>query len=153
MAQLDDTTPLTTSGSTILLSGLLEMYDRFLRNAIDRWPLMVIVTSDGEEGSAAVDTAKFTAAAQDMQMKDVIVHAVVLSVMGQGLEVQISNALTQATAGHYDSISAFFTCTRYRLMVLLTRRRDHGSGQLHGSAHARPRPALRGGCCGTGTPG
>ena len=43
---------LTTSGSTILLSGLLEMYDRFLRNAPDRWPLMVIITSDGEEGSA-----------------------------------------------------------------------------------------------------
>jgi Mg-chelatase subunit ChlD len=97
---------LTTSGSTILLSGLLEMYDRFLRNATDRWPLMVIVTSDGEEGSSGGDTAKFTAAAQDMQMKDVIVHAVVLSVMGQGLEVQISRALTQATAGHYDSISA-----------------------------------------------
>ena len=97
---------LTTNGSTILLSGLLEMYDRFLRDATDRWPLMMIVTSDGEEGSAGVDTAKFTAAAQDMQLKDVIVHAIVLSVMGQGLEVQISHALTQATAGHYDSISA-----------------------------------------------
>jgi Mg-chelatase subunit ChlD len=97
---------LTTGGSTILFSGLLEMYDRFLRNATDRWPLMVIVTSDGEEGSSGVDTAKFTAAAQDMQPKDVIVHAVVLSVMGQGLEVQISRALTQVTAGHYDSISA-----------------------------------------------
>src|SRR5712691_11952265 len=41
-----------------------------------------------------------------MQAKDVVTHAIVISVMGQGIEVQVTRALTQGTSGHYDSISA-----------------------------------------------
>ena len=41
---------LTTGGTTVLVNAVYEMYDRFLRNAGDRWPVLAIVTSDGSEG-------------------------------------------------------------------------------------------------------
>ena len=91
--------------STLLITAVMEMYGRFLKDAGGRWPMFIIITSDGPEGSGQVDPAKFTAMMQDMQMKDVVVHAIVMSTMGRGMEVQVTRALTQATDGHYDSIS------------------------------------------------
>jgi hypothetical protein len=84
----------------------MEMYGRFLKDAGDRWPMFVIVTSDGPEVSANVDPKKFNAMLQDMQVRDVVVHAIVMSTMGRGVEVAITQAMTQVTDGHYDSISA-----------------------------------------------
>jgi Mg-chelatase subunit ChlD len=96
---------MTSTGSTMLITAVMEMYGRFLKDAGGRWPMFIIITSDGPEGSGLVDSGKFTAVVQDMQLKDVVVHAVVMSTMGRGIEVQVTRALTQATDGHYDSIS------------------------------------------------
>jgi hypothetical protein len=95
-----------TGGSTILISAVTEMYNRFLKDVEGRWPMFVIITSDGPEDSGRFDPAKFTAMMQEMQMKDVVTHAVVVSTMGRGIEMQVATALTQATGGHYDSIVA-----------------------------------------------
>ena len=45
---------LTTGGTTVLVNAVYEMYDRFLRTAGDRWPVLVIVTSDGSEPRAVL---------------------------------------------------------------------------------------------------
>ena len=97
---------MTTSGSTMLIAAVMDMYGRFLKDAGGRWPMFVIMTSDGPEDSGRFDPAKFTAMVQEMQLKDVVVHAIVMSTMGRGVEVQVTQALAQATDGHYDSISA-----------------------------------------------
>jgi Mg-chelatase subunit ChlD len=97
---------ITTNGTTMLITAVMEMYDRFLKNADGRWPMFVIVTSDGPEGSTGLDPKKFNAMLQDMQIKDVVVHSIVMSTMGRGVEVEVSQAMVQVTHGHYDSISA-----------------------------------------------
>jgi hypothetical protein len=68
--------------------------------------MFVIITSDAPEMSGNVDPKKLTAMMQDMQIKDVVVHTIVMSTMGRGVEVAVTQALVQATDGHYDSISA-----------------------------------------------
>jgi hypothetical protein len=97
---------MTTSGSTILIAAVMDMYNRLLKDAAGRWPMFIIMTSDGPEDSGRFDPAKFTAMVQEMQQKDFVVHAIVMSTMGRGVEVQVTQALTQATRGRYDSISA-----------------------------------------------
>jgi VWFA-related protein len=97
---------ITTRGATVLIESVGEMYDRFVRHADDRWSMFIIVTGDGVESSEGIDAEKFTANAYDMQRKDVVVHAIVVSVMGQGRQVQVSRALVDATGGHYDAITA-----------------------------------------------
>ena len=95
---------LTTGGTTVLVNAVYEMYDRFLRNAGDRWPVLVIVTSDGSEGSGQFYPEKFAAFGRDMQAKDAVAHAIVLvSARGDALQVQIARALTQGTGGTYNT--------------------------------------------------
>ena len=95
---------LTTGGTTVLVNAVYEMYDRFLRNAGDRWPVLVIVTSDGTEGSGQFYPEKFASFGRDMQAKDVVAHAVVLvSSRGDALQVQIVRALTEGTGGTSSS--------------------------------------------------
>ena len=95
---------LTTGGTTVLVNAVYEMYDRFLRNTSDRWPVLVIVTSDGTEGSGQFHPEKFAAFGRDMQAKDVVAHAIVLvSAKGDALQVQIARALTEGTGGTYNS--------------------------------------------------
>jgi hypothetical protein len=95
---------LTTGGTTVLVNAVHEMYDRFLRDTRERWPVLVIITSDGSEGSGQFYPEKFAALGRDMQMKDVVTHAIVLvSARGDALQVQIARALTAGTGGSYDS--------------------------------------------------
>ena len=93
-------------GGVMMITAVMEMYGRFLKDAGGRWPMFVIITSDGPEVSGAVDPKKLNAMMQDMQLKDVVVHSIVMSTMGRGVEVAVSQAMVQATDGHYDSISA-----------------------------------------------
>ena len=95
---------LTSGGTTVLVGAVYEMYDRFLRNAGDRWPVLVIITSDGSEGSGQFYPEKFAAFGRDMQAKDVVAHAIVLiSAKGDALQVQIARALTEGTGGTYNT--------------------------------------------------
>jgi len=95
---------LTSGGTTVLVGAVYEMYDRFLRNAGDRWPVLVIVTSDGAEGSGQFYPEKFATFGRDMQAKDVVAHAIVLiSAKGDALQVQITRALTEGTGGTYNT--------------------------------------------------
>ncbi len=103
---------ITTRGGTMFIAAVMEMYGRFLKNAGDRWPMFIIITSDGPEVSGNVDPKRLTAMMQEMQLKDVVVHSIVMSTMGRGVEVAVSQALVQATDGHYDSISASSALTQ-----------------------------------------
>jgi hypothetical protein len=99
---------LSTNGALMLLGAVLEMYDRFLKNVDDRWPMFVIVTNDGDDASRGVTEEQFIKVVKDMQAIDTVVHAVMISPNGKGSggSVQITRSLTQATGGTYESISA-----------------------------------------------
>jgi hypothetical protein len=80
------------------------MYDRFLRKTSDRWPVLVLVTSDGTEGSGQFYPEKFAAFGRDMQAKNAVAHAIVLiSAKGDALQIQIARALSEATGGTYHT--------------------------------------------------
>ena len=99
---------LSAGGGLVLLGAVSEMYDRFLKKASDRWPMVVVIAGDGRDDTRGASEEKFVALARDMQSKDAIVHAVIISPngLGSGESVQIARALTQATGGVYESISA-----------------------------------------------
>jgi hypothetical protein len=95
---------LTTGGTTVLINAVYEMYDRFLRKTSDRWPVLVLVTGDGPEGSGQFYPEKFASFGRDMQAKDVVAHAIVLmSSKGDALQVQIARGLSEATGGTYNT--------------------------------------------------
>src|SRR5256885_2738 len=48
----------TDGAGTVLMDGLMEIDDRFLKNADDRCPVFVIFTSDGTESSAGLPDKK-----------------------------------------------------------------------------------------------
>jgi hypothetical protein len=99
---------MSTSGSLVLFSGVLEMYGRFLGKIEDRWPALVIVAGDGDDASRGVTDEQFTAVAKDMQATETVVHAVMLSLPGKGGggSAQIARGLAKATGGTYESVSA-----------------------------------------------
>lgn len=94
-----------TSG-TALLDGVLEMDDRFVKPAYDRWGVFVIVTSDSPEVSGR-PLEDFNRRIRELGLRGARAHAVVIELSSQarGNEPELSRALTQSTGGSYDSIA------------------------------------------------
>ena len=49
----------TDGAGTVLMDGLLEIDDRFFKKTDDRWPVLVIFTSDGTESSTGAREKEF----------------------------------------------------------------------------------------------
>lgn len=96
-------------GGTVLMDGLLEIDDRFLKKANDRWPVFVIFTGDGTEGSEGAHEKEFMKWALALGPRGVTAHALVLRTpKGRGLpeavgmpEIVAEN-LAENTGGNYD---------------------------------------------------
>ena len=93
------------SGATVLIDGVLEMDDRFFKKAEDRWPVFVILTSDGAEGSAGAHEKEFNQWAHDVAQRDITVHALVYKVKGNGLPDIVAQTLAQNSGGQYDGMN------------------------------------------------
>lgn len=93
-------------GGTYLLEGVVEADDRYFRKAIDRRPVMVIVTTDNADPSRLrqeVLNRRFN----EIYDRGVLVHAVVITHPGEdGNERDVCINLTQSTNGHLDIVSA-----------------------------------------------
>lgn len=95
------------SGSgAVLLDALLETDKRFLQKAEARWPIFVIVTTDGPEGSRRISDNAYNAFVGSLLARGVIVHAILMSTRGGGFQTQLATNLTQNTQGHYEAIAA-----------------------------------------------
>lgn len=92
----------TESGATVLSDGLMEIDDRFMKNAEDRWPIFVIVTGDGAEASSPANEKKFNEWLRALPGRGVGVHALVMKFKGGGLPEAIASHVTTTAAGHYD---------------------------------------------------
>jgi hypothetical protein len=90
---------------TVLMDGLLEIDDRFMRKAEDRWPVFVIVTSDGTESSAAAHEKEFNAWSQGLSARGTTAHALVLKVKGSGVPEMVAMGVTRNTGGRYDMMN------------------------------------------------
>ena len=100
-------------GSTVLMDGVLETDDRFMKKAEDRWPVFVVLTSDGTEGSAEARENEFNKWLQALAPRGITVHAIVLKVTaGQtggrnttGLPEMLAMNMTQASGGRYEFVN------------------------------------------------
>ena len=92
-------------GGTPLIDGLMEIDDRFMKKAEDRWPVFVIVTSDGSESSAGAHEKQFNDWVALLPSRGVIADAVSIKFRGGGTPEMIAQHVTQATGGHYDYIN------------------------------------------------
>jgi hypothetical protein len=90
---------------TVLMDGLLEIDDRFMRKAEDRWPVFVIFTSDGTESSAAAHEKEFNAWSTGLSARGAIAHALVLKVKGSGVPEMVAMGLTRNTGGRFDMMN------------------------------------------------
>jgi Mg-chelatase subunit ChlD len=89
-------------GATPLMDALLETDDRFMRKASDRWPVFVIITGDGAEGSAGANEKKFNEWVRDLPPRGISAHAVVLKYRGGGIPEVIANHVAITGGGMYE---------------------------------------------------
>jgi methylmalonyl-CoA mutase cobalamin-binding subunit len=93
-------------GGTVLMDGLLEADSRFLRKAENRWPVFVIVTSDGTEISAGAHEKEFNQWVVALAQRGVSVHAFVFKTgKGSGIPEMIAQNATHNTGGRYDMMN------------------------------------------------
>jgi hypothetical protein len=94
---------LSENGPTALMDTLVDVDERFMRKAGDRWPVFVILTGDGGENSKE-DEQAFNRWMSDIARRGVSANAIVLKASNLGLPGSIASVLTQATHGHYASM-------------------------------------------------
>lgn len=89
-------------GATILSDALMEMDDRFVRKAEDRWPIFVIVTADGAEASAGANEKKFNEWLRALPARGIGAHAIAIKYKGGGIPEVIASHVALTAGGHYD---------------------------------------------------
>jgi len=92
-------------GGNAALDGVMEGYDRFLRKAEARWPIIVLVTTDGPIGGTFRED-QFQRFVRELQARAVVAHAIVVSTRGGGGPTSVAVSLTKATGGSYEAIAA-----------------------------------------------
>ena len=90
------------SGATPLRDSLLEIDDRFMRKAEDRFPVFVIVTSDGTEGSTPASEQKFNDWAKMLPVRGISAHAIVIKYRGGGTPEVYANHVAVTAGGVYE---------------------------------------------------
>jgi hypothetical protein len=119
-------------GPTVLMDGLLEIDDRFLRKAENRWPVFVIFTSDGNEGSGGGRENEFMKWALALGPRGVTAHALVLKTpKGRGLPEAVgmpaivAENLAQNTGGEYEVMNTTNALPDKMKALALALARDH----------------------------
>jgi hypothetical protein len=93
----------TDGAGTVLMDGLLEIDDRFFKKTDDRWPVIVIFTSDGTESSQGAREKEFLKWSPMLGPRGFTVHALVMKTpKGSGMPEIVAENLTKNTGGRYD---------------------------------------------------
>jgi hypothetical protein len=100
------------SGAARFAEGLLEAVNRFDKDKSNRFPVIIVVGTDGAEGSSfrERDVERLS---KKITENAVTIHILMVSLGGErttatsgALQVQLGLALTQQTGGRYESIAA-----------------------------------------------
>lgn len=89
-------------GPTPLMDALIDIDERFMRKAADRWGAFVVVTGDGTESSIRTDDEGFNRWLASLPTRRISVDAIVMRYRGNGLPEVIAGAAARATRGHLD---------------------------------------------------
>jgi hypothetical protein len=90
-------------GGNALIGSVQEVYDRFFRTLERRWPVIIIISTDGADFSQRVTTKSVNELLQALKRKDVRVNATLLTSTGDGLVRSVTLAMIEQTGGFYES--------------------------------------------------
>lgn len=91
-------------GGTLLFDALNEVDRRFLKNAVDLSPVIVIVTGDGREASQRYDEKAFTQLANSIALRGIQAHAAVFSRGAIQAPASMAQYLASVTKGRADLV-------------------------------------------------
>jgi hypothetical protein len=89
-------------GGNALLGSLQEIYDRFFRTLEKRWPVIVILSTDGPDLSQRATTKTVNELLRGLKAKDVRVNATMLTSSGDSLVRSVTLAMIEQTGGFYE---------------------------------------------------
>lgn len=96
----------TDGAGTVLMDGLLEIDDRFFKKAEDRWPVIVLFTSDGTESSTGSREKEFMNWAPRVGTRGITVHAIVYKTpKGSQMPEIVAENLTLNSGGKFDKVN------------------------------------------------
>jgi hypothetical protein len=99
----------TDGGANVLLDALPETYNRFLRRVEDRWPVFVMLTTDGPDDSGIRDR-EFDTFIREIVSVAATAHAIALTSPLQSAQdsraLAAGLSLTQYTGGRYEALAA-----------------------------------------------
>ncbi len=90
-------------GATTLMDSMMEIDQRFLRDAGDRWSAMVVVTGNGNENSIRTDDKGFNGWLTSVSKRRISIDAIVLQFQANGMPEVIASAATRATGGRLEN--------------------------------------------------
>jgi len=91
----------TDGGGTALMDSILEVDDRFMKKAEDRWPVFVVLTTDGTENSAGAHEIAFNKWLETVGPRGITAHSLIIKKQGNGLTEIIANNVADNTGGQY----------------------------------------------------
>ena len=86
---------------SVLLNGFEETFNRFFRDATGKWPVIVVVTTDGPENSN-MNPVQFRQFAERITDRNILVHAITLASRGVGVQSDATHTLVEATGGEFE---------------------------------------------------
>ena len=89
-------------GPTPLIDALMEIDQRFMRNAGDRWGAFVVITGNGSESSIRTDDKGFNDWLSSVSRRRISIDAIVLKFEGNGMPEVIAKAAARASDGHVE---------------------------------------------------
>ncbi len=103
-----------------LIGSVQEVYDRYLRTVERRFPMIVIVSTDGQDMSQRVTDKSVNEMLRGLQQTGVLVNAVLLTSTGTSLIRNITLEMIKRTGGAYES-ATIATALPARLKVMAGR--------------------------------
>jgi predicted RNA binding protein with dsRBD fold (UPF0201 family) len=91
-------------GATVLVDALRESHSRFLRKAENRWPVFVVVTTDGPDNSGTRDD-EYERFIRELQATGATGHMMIVKTRGSGVAGQIGLNLRDYTGGLLEQIA------------------------------------------------
>jgi hypothetical protein len=103
-----------------LIGSVQEVYDRYLRTAERRFPMIVIVSTDGQDMSQRVTDKPVNEMLQGLAKTGVLVNAVLLTSTGSSLIRSVTLEMIKRTGGAYES-ATIATALPARMKVMAGR--------------------------------
>jgi hypothetical protein len=91
-------------GATVLVDAMRESYNRFLRKAENRWPVFVVVTTDGPDNSGTRDD-EYERFIRELQAAGATAHMMIVRTRGSGVAGQVGLNLRDYTGGLLEQIA------------------------------------------------